>query len=114
MQLYFLLNRLFLNPSTSISLCHSSSHSSRVNHGCEAVNVTDAQRKLNGIMNSELRQSGRQNKGKEDCNGEKRNQCNYCCPFATRTASLAQTVRPLCLSAFTPFSAQGVEEQMFK
>lgn len=63
-------------------------------------------------MNSEPRQKVRVNKGKEDCHGERRNRCNYCYPFAIRTASRAQTVCPLCLyllqqSAFPPVLRLG-------
>lgn len=98
---------------------HPPCPSSQVTHGCQVVNVTDVQIKLNGIMNSKVRQKMRQNKGKEDCHGEKGNQCNYCYPFAITAASLAQTVRPLCpyllqQSAFTLFSGQGVETNTLK
>lgn len=107
----FFVRQVVLKPF-DIPLCRSS----QVTHGCQVVNVTDVQIKLNGIMNGELRRRVRRNKGKEDCHGENSDQCNYCCPFAIRTASRAQTLRPLCLyllqqSAFTLFSSQGVEEK---
>lgn len=55
----FSFNRLFLNPSTSISLCHSC----QVIHACQVFNVTDVQIKPDGIIKSEPWLIGRENKG---------------------------------------------------